>query len=250
MTTITTMTASRVGPPGSDDTSGLLVALQLGDSFFPSGGSAFSWGLESLRVDGRVAGVDQVRELLCDLLASRWAGFDRPLTRAAHRISAAQFDEADAATPALLAVDGLCEAMTLCSGGRSASRRLGFTQLRVHGELGLAAASSYLRAVRAERAHGHLAIVQGLVWQASGLNLRQTETLAAFGYCTAVVSAAIRLGALGHLDAQRVLCGARLVIETTLDIEPPDLDDMWSGTPAIDVALLRHESRVGRLFAN
>ena len=37
------------------DAAMLLRALQYGDSAFPSGGFAFSWGLEGLAADGLVA---------------------------------------------------------------------------------------------------------------------------------------------------------------------------------------------------
>ena len=39
----------------------LLAALQLGDSAFPSGSFAFSWGLEGLVADGLVDGEADLR---------------------------------------------------------------------------------------------------------------------------------------------------------------------------------------------
>ncbi len=47
---------------------GLLVALQHGDSFFPSGSFAFSWGLETLRNDGLVHGSTDVERFALDQL--------------------------------------------------------------------------------------------------------------------------------------------------------------------------------------
>lgn len=244
----------------------LLLALQLGDSFFPSGGSAFSWGLESMQCDGMVSSAEQVFGAMSGLVEQRWAGFDRPLLRAAHAASwrphpsagPSPIDRIDdgpanaAITPfdALIALDELCEAMSLNAGARSASRRLGFTQLRVHGELGLANAAGYLQVVRAGRAIGHLPVAQGLVWASLGLSIEDTEAMSAFSLCTAVAGAAIRMGVLGHIDAQKLLMRMRARIAAVLDTPAPDLDAMWTGAPALDIAALRHEPRAARLFAN
>ena len=62
---------------------GLLLALQHGDSAFPSGGFAFSWGLEELVRDGWVGTADDLSGFLHDLLANRWQGFDRTAVRRA-----------------------------------------------------------------------------------------------------------------------------------------------------------------------
>ncbi len=244
------ITTSDAGPAAPDTTSALLVALQLGDSFFPGGGSAFSWGLESMVLDERVESVDDLVELLEDLIRHRWAAFDRPLMRAAHGLGADRRRPLSAQLEDLSALDDLCEAMTLNSGARSASRRLGFTQLRVHGELGITAAAAYLAHVRGGRAPGHLPVVQGWVWQARGLALEAAEAMAGFGLCTAVAGAAIRLGRIGHLDAQRLLGRLHATLRATLATPAPTLDELWSGTPALDIASLRHEPRAARLFAN
>lgn len=223
----------------------LLGVLQFADSFFPSGATAFSWGLESLKQDGGVRDAGQVFELLRDQLTQRWAGFDRPLMHAASR--AAQ-DGCD--LYAVRRLDRLCEAMTLSHGLREAGRRLGFTQLRIHAELGSELAAGYLEDVRAGLAPGHLPVMQGLLWTAGGFTGAQCDAMAASGLCTAIVGAAIRLGLIGHLDAQRLLLRARPLIEQVVRGEPPAIEGLWSGTPALDVAAMRHEARTARLFAS
>jgi hypothetical protein len=40
----------------------MLAALQFGDSAFPAGGFAFSWGLEGLLADGLLEDADDVAE--------------------------------------------------------------------------------------------------------------------------------------------------------------------------------------------
>jgi urease accessory protein len=114
----------------------------------------------------------------------------------------------------------------------------------------LHAAADYLEEVRAGRAPGHLPIAQGLVWQGLALPLPQAEAMAALGQCIAVTGAAIRLGRLGHVQAQRLLAQARPRIAAVLAQAPPALDDIWNGAPALEIAAMRHETRSARLFAN
>jgi len=234
--------------PAAPASGGLLAVLQFGDSLFPSGVSAFSSGLESLHLDGQAQGAEDVLAILHTLVGQRWAGFDRALLLAAHAAASDAAD--DDALQAVQHIDLLCEAMTLNKGHRVALRRLGFTQLKVHAELGLAAAATYLDRVREDAAPGTLPVMQGLVWRALGLSAREAESLSVFGLCSSVVGAAMRLGLLGHLDSQRLLLRVRPSIERVLATPAPPLDAAWSGAPALDIAAMRHEARTARLFAN
>lgn len=227
----------------------LLAALQFGDSFFPGGGAAFSWGLESMQADGLVRGAQEVQRIIEATLERRWGGIDRPFLRAAHSAWLDAPDEG-AALDRVLALDGLYEASVPGCGSRAASRKLGGTQLRVHAALGLHAAGLLRDAVHAGRGQGHLAVVQGVVWAARGLACTDGEAMSAYGTASAIASAAIRLGLIGHLDAQRVLAAAGERIGELLAHEPVDPEDAFSGEPLLDIAAMRHEHRRARLFAN
>ncbi|MGH6645528.1 urease accessory protein UreF [Aquabacterium sp.] len=246
------MDRATIAGDAAPQASSLLAILQFADSFFPSGASAFSWGLESMNHDGLVKGADQVLALLTAIIEERWAGVDRGLMRAAHQASA-RCDVNDGEAPdfnELIRIDELCECMTLNQEGRAASRRLGVTQLKVHAGLGLPMAQAYLSEVQAQCAPGHLPVVHGLICQALGLSALEGEAMSAFGQCTAVVGAAIRLGMLGHVDGQRILMQMRRRIAAVLGTDPPELDDLWNGAPALELAAMRHETRSARLFAN
>jgi urease accessory protein len=232
---------------GGGDASAMLNMLQFADSFFPSGATSFSWGLESLKLDGKVAGAEQVFELLSSHVEQRWAGFDRPLMQAARD---AWSQRGAAALGEAMELDRLCEAMNLARGWRDASRRLGFTQLRVHADLGLGIAQVYLDQVRASGLPGHLPVVQGLLWGAYGLSPAGCDAMVASGLCTTVVGAALRMGLIGHTDGQRLIARARPLIARVIASPVPSLDELWTGAPALDVAAMRHEPRRARLFAN
>ena len=73
---------------------------------------------------------------------------------------------------------------------------------------------------------------------------------AAHSLCTGLASAALRLGLLGHLEAQQVLTQVQPTILELL-VEPAPLPDQVHGfSPLAEIAVMRHETQDLRLFAN
>jgi len=218
----------------------LLAALQHGDSAFPSGGFAFSWGVEGLIADGLAATPDDVAQVIRDVLFRRWASFDRLVLRRA-------FDAAS--DPQRLAdVDRDVETSTIVAGLRDGSRRAGRALLGVHVRLATPGAAGYRALVDADGALGHLGVVQGLVWRGVGLPLAAAEAMAAWAVAASMVSAAVRLGALGHAGAQTLLTRLRPEIAALLSA-PLAEGPLHAFTPLADIAVARHARRDLRLFA-
>ena len=222
------------------DSADLLAALQHGDSFFPSGSLAFSWGLETLRNDGLLRGAEDVEWFVLDQLRHRWATFDRPVLVAAHRAA----DDPDS----LARIDKLVEAMSLAREARDGSRRAGAALLSVHENLGTEGASAYHERVKGRRAWGHLAVVQGLVWRGAGLDETAASAISGHTLCVGLLGAALRLGLIGHIDSQRSLARLRNDIIDLLAAPAPALGDMGVYTPEAEVAGMRHETASTRLF--
>jgi urease accessory protein len=220
----------------------LLGALQYGDSFFPSGSIAFSWGLETLRADGEIASAEQVAKFLEGQLVHRWASFDAPVLIAAIR--------ADGNFERLEDLDHLVEAMTLAPELREGSRRAGASLLKVHSGLGTPGADEYRRSIAQRKARGHLPVVQGLLWNATGLSGEACRVVSAHTLCTGIVGAALRLGLIGHLDAQKILLQVRPVLVELLQLPAGDVEDLYTCTPHAEIAAMRHEVQDSRLFAN
>jgi urease accessory protein len=220
----------------------LLAALQHADSFFPAGGIAFSWGLESLHAEGAVKTQDDVARFVLGQLRHRWATCDRAVLAAAH---------AAAETPHVLAaLDELLEAVTLARELREGSRRAGASLLDVHARLGTPCAADFREAVRAGQALGHLPVAQGCVWRGVGLGLAESEAMAGHTQCVGLVGAALRLGVIGHLAGQEILRSAREALGAVLAQPAPALDDLHATVPATEIASMRHETQAARVFAN
>jgi urease accessory protein len=236
-----------------------LLALQQADSFFPGGAVAWSWGLETLVTDGRLGtptaaatgrrqrGLrhgrsEQVRAFVEGQLRHRWNSFDRAFLDAAW--------QAANELPTLMMLDAQVEALTLAEELRQGSRRVGQSLLGVHVALGTPGAAPYQQQVLAAATPGHLPVVQGLIWQKLGMHREHCHLAAAHGLCTGLVSAAVRLGVMGHVDAQWVLTDIQPLLLELLDSEPCNPGDASGFTPMAEIAVMRHETQALRLFAN
>jgi urease accessory protein len=226
----------------SSEAYGLLKALQQADSFFPSGATAFSWGIETLIADRAADLRADLLPVLIAQLEERWATFDRGVLACAF--------EADGNVQVLASIDAEVEAMLLPAELREGSRRAGASLLDVHQRLGTRGATDYRSAVRSGMARGHLAVVQGTVWRALGLTGLQAQAISAHAFCVSLLGAAVRLGVIGHMQSQRALSAAQEVIAQLLQRPAPPLDACYSFTPQLDIAAMRHETQAARLFVN
>jgi urease accessory protein len=147
-------------------------------------------------------------------------------------------------------IDRLLEAQTLAAELRSGSSRSGAALLAVHEKLGTPQAGAYRSLVRSGAAPGHAAAVQGLVWRGVGLDLGAAEVLSAYTLAVGLMGAALRLGAIGHIDAQRLLRQARDEIAHLVSSAAPDLRALHAFTPESEIAVMRHEIADTRLFAS
>lgn len=220
----------------------LLLALQHGDSFFPSGAIAFSWGLEGLCRDGLVRDHKELLGFVEGQLLGRWRTCDRPAVLAAYRARGDLRGVTD--------VDLALDALTLPTHLREGSRRCGAALLSVHYKLDNVGAAPYRALVRAEDVPGHLAAVQGLLWYRAGVAEASVAAMSAHSLVIALLGAAVRLAVIGHIDAQRILMRCHPLIEEAAMGASPNVDEFSSYTPAAEIAAMRHESRDSRLFFN
>lgn len=225
-----------------------LSALQHADSFFPSGAISFSQGLETLYADREVKDAETLATFVEGQLLYRWASMEAPALVLAHRAAG------DLA--ALVEIDAEVEAMSLATELRDGSSRAGGALLSVHEKLGTTQASAYRALIAEKKAFGHLPVAQGLVWWAMGISEQDARAISAHLLCTGSVSAALRLGVIGHLDAQRVLLRVRSTVVQLLSmplaaaVTDTNGFDFHAYTPATEIAAMRHEVHDARLFAN
>lgn len=221
------------------DMAQLLAAIRFGDSGFPSGGFAFSSGLEGAHRDGMVLDEDDVGAFAAEQLEGRWHPCDRVLLRQAW----------GARDPS--GVDALAEAIATMSVLREASRRAGAATLATFAAVlppaSGSAVTGYRDRVLTGSAPGHLAVAQAVCLRAAGLTLGTAETVAAWQVLSGITGAALRLGVVGHLGAQRVTTALTPLLLTVLDRQP--VGSPATFTAYADIAAQRRGDGA-RLFAS
>jgi urease accessory protein len=226
--------------PVRTDPATLLLALQLGDSAFPSGGFAFSWGLEGLAADGLIEDPDDVADIISQQLTMRWNSMDRVLLARAHAASGLD---------AVMSVDLLAEAATTSAPMRAGSRRAGRALLGVCARIALDVAAEYRDALADDMRLGHLAVVQGLVFRAAGLPVTLAELLSGWGVINGLTNAAVRLGLIGHIQALKLAGPLRATLAGLLATPVAADAEVCSFTPLVDIAVTRNAQRDVRMFA-
>ena len=210
--------------------------LQLADSAFPAGGFAHSSGLEAAVQLGDVADAGAVERFAVAVLWQAGVGA-LPFVRAAH---AALVD-----APAL---DRRCEATLVSHVARRASRTQGRAWLATF----LAAfpqAAPALAGLRGRDAPCHLPVAFG-----ASLHLADVAPCAAeavYLHCAlrGVLSAAVRLGKIGALEAQWIQAGLTGEMERVLAAcAELGVDDVAQVAPTIEIAGALQDRLYSRLF--
>ena len=218
----------------------LLLALQHGDSQAPGGTFAFSWGLEGLAADGRFDRAE-LADFIEGQLVHRWAGFDRPIVGRAHGLRGIEdVTHLDATVDAWLPIEPQ----------RTGSGRAGKALLGFHQRMGTPGAHALRKAIEEGQAVGHLPVVQGVVWRGIGASLATALTLSAHCMVSGLAGAALRLGKVGHLDAQLAIMRLRPIVTSLLEESVPPIESLHAFTPLADIAMLRSKERDVRLFSN
>jgi urease accessory protein len=220
----------------------ILRALQHADSQFPSGGFAFSQGLEATSQLELQLGSFNLADFLRAQIEHRWCDGERVALVRAHRHG----DDLSA----LADLDAEVEASTFSDSLRLGSRRNGIGLLTTHERIGTPPAKPYRAMIRTGAALGHLPIVQGLVWQALELDEQTATLISGYQAATSLTTAAIRLGLVGAIEAQRVLDKILSLVETAAALPVANDEPLRSFVPLTEIAIAMHGAGGQRLFSN
>ncbi len=225
------------------NTLSLLNGLRFVDSFFPSGGYAFSSGLEAAVQGGAVRNAEELSRYVVESLTTGIGEREAVAVGLAH----------DACVSGILEIalkaDQELEAMKLGRESRTASRQMGRQVIRLaanqHARQALI--EDYLAAVEAEQTPGHLALSFGLTLAAAGWS--KEETIAAFLYqaATGFVAAAMKLMPIGQREGQWLLESWIEVIER-VSHNAAHQQRLQSWSPVQDIYAMRHSRLESRLF--
>lgn len=225
------------------NTIALLNGLRFVDSFFPSGGYAYSSGLEAAVQGGAVKTSEDLARVVTELLTTGMGEREAVATGLAH----------DAIVSGILEValktDRELEAMKLGRESRVASRQMGRQVARLaaeqHDRHPLIV--DYVAAVEADQTPGHLAVAMGLTLAAAGWSKPDAIAACLYQAATGAVAAAMKLLPIGQREGQRLLDGWLDVIER-VSRQAAQQRALRSWSPVQDIYAMRHSRLESRLF--
>ncbi len=223
-----------------------MALMQLSDSAFPSGSFTLSHGLESLVYSGQIKTADDFQEFIKLLLYNKIGTSD--LVALLHAYRASVNDD----LVEIRRADLRLFASTAIAQTRETQRKSGRALLTVAQSIWQ---DAQLETLAIDTAAGRIQCLHPVIFAVAGRAtlLGESDTMLAFlhSFVTSLALAGIRLGVLGHIQAQVVINAI------SFDIEPiinnaigMTLDDMRSCTPAIDIAQMRHKYFTQKQFAN
>jgi urease accessory protein len=225
------------------NTLSLLKGLRFVDSFFPSGGYAFSGGLEAAVQGGAVRNAEELSRYVVESLTTGMGEREAVAVGMAHEAYVSDVLET------AFNADRELEAMKLGLESRTASRQMGRQVIRLAADQRARQPliEDYLAAVEAEQTPGHLAVTVGLTLAAAGWS--KEDTIAAFLYqaATGFVAAAMKLLPIGQREGQRLLESWLGVIEP-ISLKAAHQQVLQSWSPIQDIYAMRHNRLESRLF--
>jgi len=219
--------------------SAILQALQHADTAFPNGGFAFSQGLEGWSAEAGRPSPEALGRFIEQQIRFRWSGCDRLALCRAH----------DAGTPdAIAGIDRAFDNTQTVAVLAEGSRRNGRALLTSHGRLGTAGAEALSRLVAEGRMPGHLPVIQGAMWRASGMDADTAVLASGYAFAAGQIAAAVRLNLIGAIGGQALLSGLLAVIGDAAATELPVA--YASFTSFAEIAAMRGATGESRLFSN
>ena len=220
--------------------------MQLADSFFPSGMFSASNGLESLVRTGLIDDKDDIlafiiRQIRMQLIPCDCIVMVHVLRNARKK----RLEEIVEADKRYYAIKQTFES-------RIASVRSGRQILECinYALRGAVLAGNFKRVVIRGMSPGTYPVALALAAHSFGLPRESLVRLMLYSYSVNVIGAALRLGAIQHLDAQKMLVTLRPEIEAAVSsVKSQDsLEFVWQFSPLVDILQMQHEHYEQRMF--
>lgn len=227
------------------DDASLIATLQLADSFFPSGTVTLSHGLEAF-ISLNPRSQREIPQLLEDYLSSKITPCD--LVAYAHAYRAAEANDGER----LQAIDQYVTAVWLPHELRQGSIRSGRALLETLAPLiAIPVFQTFTQTVREGQSAGNAAVCLGIVCVGWQVPLRAGGIVLLYTFAISFLGAALRLGCLGHREAQRILLGLRPQFPALVDAAlERELEEISSFAPLADIRAMQHAYLPVRLFSS
>lgn len=223
----------------------LIRILQFADSVLPVGAFAFSMGVEPAIQAGIVHNVTTLQNFTRTALQQAATGESRAVMTCCLSLQSGRRDE-------VIVCDQMVFNRRLNEEGRVMLTRMG----KKLAEMALAVTDEplvawWLAQIRAGSVPGTYPITQAVVMNALGATAREVIVMHLYGVAMTILSAAMRLMRVTHIDTQQILFALNQDIEQLCDCAGQGgLEQMASYAPVTDVLAALHVDAFTRLFSN
>ena len=223
----------------------LARALQFGDSVFPVGGFAFSGGLESAIQKRVVTDADTLQAFTRTALEQAALGDGIAIVAAHRAATAGELEE-------VARIDRQVYARKLSGEMRTMTVRMGKKFAEMGAEvIGAPLLKEWLAKIDAGATPGCYPVSLAVNFAAQDLPARDAFVVHQYGVASMILSAALRLMKISHVDTQRILyrldAGANAAYEAAAAAR---LDDMAGFAPITEILAAVHVKAHVRLFMN
>ena len=219
--------------------------LQFGDSMFPIGGFSFSGGLESAVQKGVVTDGATLHAFTRTTVEQAERGDGIALIAAHHAASAGDVE-------ALIRIDEEVHVRKLSTEMRTMSVRMGkkFTEMGVH-VIGAPLLCTWRDRIETSVTPGCYPVALAINFAVQGLPALGAFAVHQYGVAATVLSAALRLMKISHVETQKILYEINGTAEAAYErAAAARLSDMWGYAPLKEILAAVHTKAHVRLFMN
>ncbi len=222
--------------------------MQLSDSFFPSGMFSMSNGLESLVNNKKITNWNDVLNFIIEQIEFQIHPCDCAI------LSLAMTEVKNNDLKTVVDIDKKYYSMKFAKEIRNSSTRSGKQVLNsiIH-MMENHDNSDFLyefnKKIKSKETPGTYPIVLAVGAVCLDIPLESITRMLLYSFSSSIVSAAIRLGLIQHLDAQKILkLLGESINKLILTNEEKNLEDIWQLIPITEIYQMNHERNESRMF--
>ena len=221
--------------------------MQLSDSFFPSGMFSMSGGLESFVNEKKISDPEDVLMFIKEQIEFQLIPCDCVVVSIAYE----GMKNNDLSN--VIQIDNKYYSMKLSKEIRNSSVRSGkqiFNCLKyMIGESKNKIINQFENKIDSKETPCTYPVALGITAVCLELPIQSVMRMLLYSFSSSVVSSAIRLGVIQHLDAQKILKSlGKFVNNIVLNLSQKKSKDIWQLTPLIEIHQMNHEHNESRMF--
>jgi len=222
-----------------------LGAMQLSDSFFPTGLFATSNGLEFLFKERKIHGTADLAKLIKINIIQQIGPSDCVALASA-------FDSANKHDfGKIIEADNIVFCTKSIKEIRDSSVRSGVQLIKCVAEFvkDNKILNQYQNNIIKNDAHGVFPVVFAICCNALKIKKEKSMTMMLYGFTVGLVGAAMRLGLIHHFEGQKIIHSIKPIISQTIkEYSNKSLLEMWQFAPQVDITQMSHEKMDSKMF--